>query len=141
MKKDITLLEALTGFEFTLTHLDDHEYSIYSKKGETISDKSRKVVRGLGMPFYKDSMSHGNLIIEFHILMPKRGTLNADQLKQLAELLPGKVNPRPVGDKYEMMEDFRKDETNTSEMGGHKKEEEEEFEDEEEAGGQRCQPQ
>jgi len=76
------------------------------------------------MPFYKDSLSHGNLIIEFHVLMPKRGALNADQLKQLAELLPGKVNPRPANDKYEMMEDFRKDETNTSEMGGHKNDEE-----------------
>ena len=141
MKKNLTLVEALTGFEFTLTHLDGHEYSIYSKKGEIISDKSKKVVRGLGMPFYKDSLSHGNLIIEFHILMPKRGTLNADQLKQLAELLPGKVNPRPVGDKYEMMEDFRKEDTNTSEQGGHKNDEEEDLEEEEEAGGTRCQTQ
>ena len=123
MKKDVTLLEALTGFEFTLTHLDGHEYTIYSKKGEIISDKSKKVVRGLGMPFYKDSLSHGNLIIEFHVLMPKRGTLTAEQLKQLAEILPGKVNPRPEGDKYEMMEDFRKEDTNTSEQGGHKNEE------------------
>jgi DnaJ family protein A protein 2 len=121
MKKDITLIEALTGFEFTLTHLDGHEYIIYSKKGEVISDKAKKVVGGLGMPLYKNSLSHGNLIIEFHVLMPKRGTLDADQLKQLAELLPGKVNPRPADDKYEMMEDFRKEETNTSEMGGHKK--------------------
>jgi hypothetical protein len=32
-----------------------------------IGDKSKKVVRGLGMPFYKDNMSHGNLIIEFKI--------------------------------------------------------------------------
>lgn len=75
MKKEITLYEALTGFEFILTHLDDHQYTIYSKKGEIMSDLSKKVVRGLGMPFYKDSMSHGNLIIEFHVIMPKRGTL------------------------------------------------------------------
>lgn len=77
MKKDITLLEALTGLEFTLTHLDGHEYSIYTKKGEILSDKSKKVVGGLGMPFFKDSLSHGNLIIEFHVVMPKRGTLSA----------------------------------------------------------------
>lgn len=63
MKKDITLVEALTGLEFTLTHLDGHEYSIYTKKGEILSDKSKKVVGGLGMPFFKDSLSHGNLII------------------------------------------------------------------------------
>lgn len=122
MKKNLTLLQALTGFDFTLTHLDGHQYTIYSKKGEIISDKSKKVVRGLGMPFYKDSLSHGNLIIEFHVLMPKRGTLTTDQLKQLGEILPGKINPRPVNDNYEMMEDFRKEDTNTSEQGGHRKE-------------------
>jgi len=108
MKKDITLVEALTGLEFTLTHLDGHEYSIYTKKGEILSDKSKKVVGGLGMPFFKDSLSHGNLIIEFHVVMPTRGTLSAEQLKQLAEILPGKVNARPANDKYEMLEDFRK---------------------------------
>ncbi len=76
MKKEISLLEALTGFEFVLTHLDAHEYTIYTKKGEIVSDRTKKVVRGLGMPFFKDSLSHGNLIIEFHVVMPKRGTLN-----------------------------------------------------------------
>ena len=33
------------------------------------------------MPFFKDSLSHGNLIIEFHVIMPKRGTLNPEQVK------------------------------------------------------------
>lgn len=27
------------------------------------------------MPFFKDNMSHGNLIIEFKVEMPKRGEL------------------------------------------------------------------
>jgi DnaJ-class molecular chaperone len=38
-----------------------------------IGDKDRKIIRGLGMPFHKDSMSFGNLIIDFKIEMPKRG--------------------------------------------------------------------
>lgn len=63
MKKNISLLEALTGFEFKLKHLDGSEYTIYTQKGEVIADEMKKVVRGLGMPFYKDPMSHGNLII------------------------------------------------------------------------------
>ena len=63
MKKEVSLIEALTGFEFSLIHLDGQEYKIYMKKGDIISDKSKKVVRGLGMPFFKDAMSHGNLII------------------------------------------------------------------------------
>jgi hypothetical protein len=55
------------------------------------------------MPFHKDSMSHGNLIIEFNVVMPKRGTLSVEQVKQLAEVLPGKVNIRPADNNYEMM--------------------------------------
>lgn len=109
MKKEITLLDALVGFEFSLTHLDGHVYTIYTKKGEIVSDKTKKVVRGLGMPFFKDSMSNGNLIIDFHVIMPKRGTFSEDQLKELATILPGKVNKRPESDKYEMLGDFHKD--------------------------------
>lgn len=32
-----------------------------------IGDKEKKIIRGLGMPFHKDSMSCGNLIIDFKI--------------------------------------------------------------------------
>lgn len=33
MKKNITLLEALTGFTFTLTHLDGTVYTVSTEKG------------------------------------------------------------------------------------------------------------
>lgn len=67
MKKKISLVEALIGFEFNLTHLDGAVYKIYTAKGEMIGDKDKKIIRGLGMPFHKDSMSSGNLIIDFKI--------------------------------------------------------------------------
>lgn len=46
--------------------------------------------------------------------MPKTGELTKEQLEALANLLPGKVNDRPVGD-YDMLEDFDKEGVNTSE--------------------------
>jgi DnaJ-class molecular chaperone len=55
------------------------------------------------MPFFKDPMSNGNLIIEFDIEMPKRGQLTKEQLDALATILPGKVNERPKDDNYEML--------------------------------------
>lgn len=73
-------MEALTGFDFKLKHLDGAELTIYTGKGEVVGDHDKKVVRGLGMPFHKDPMSHGNLIIEFKVMMPKRGDLNKEQL-------------------------------------------------------------
>ena len=73
MKKTITLVQSLIGFEFNLTHLDGSIYKIYTSKGQMIGDKEKKIIRGLGMPFHKDSMSCGNLIIDLKIQMPKRG--------------------------------------------------------------------
>lgn len=49
-----------------------------------IGDK--KVVKGHGMPFYGDSISHGNLIITFKVEFPKRGTISEAQLKVLSEV-------------------------------------------------------
>jgi hypothetical protein len=42
----------------------------------------------------------------------------------LATLLPGKVNDRPKNNEYDMLEDFDKENVNTSEEGGHKNVEE-----------------
>lgn len=133
IKRNVSLAEALIGFEFKLKHLDGTIYNIYTARGEIIGDKDKKVVRGLGMPFFKDNMSNGNLIIEFKIEMPKRGQLSKEQLEALAAILPGKVNERPKDNNYEMLEDFDKENVNTSEEGGKKNIEEEE--EEESAGG------
>lgn len=43
--------------------------------GEVISHDETKVIKGKGMPFYKDTMSHGNLYIKFVVQFPKRGQL------------------------------------------------------------------
>lgn len=34
-----------------------------------------KTVKGLGMPFYHDAMSHGNLYIDFIVNFPKKGSI------------------------------------------------------------------
>ena len=138
MKKNVSLLEALTGFQFSLKHLDGQTYTIYSARGQMIADKTRKVVRGLGMPYLKSHSDFGNLIIDFHLEMPKRGTLDKEQLEILASILPGKVNERPKDNNYNMLEDFDKEGVNTSEQGGKKNMEDEEDEGQ---GGMGCQAQ
>ena len=37
IKKEITLLEALTGMNFEITHLDGHKVKVVTMPGETIS--------------------------------------------------------------------------------------------------------
>lgn len=41
--------------------------------------EERKIIKGKGMPFYKDSMNHGNLIIEFDVKFPLPGQISNDQ--------------------------------------------------------------
>jgi len=53
MEKEIMLLEALTGVDFTLTHLDGRVIRIKNEAGEIIKHDDIKVVEGMGMPFHK----------------------------------------------------------------------------------------
>lgn len=53
MEKEIMLLEALTGVDFTITHLDGKVIRIKNEPGEIIKHDDIKVVEGMGMPFHK----------------------------------------------------------------------------------------
>lgn len=70
MEKEITLIEALTGLDFILTHLDGRKIRIKNKAGEVIKPDSLFTVENLGMPFHKRTYQHGNLIIQFKIKFP-----------------------------------------------------------------------
>lgn len=50
MSKSITLVEALTGFSFSLTHLDGSTHIIKSEPGEVIKPGDVRTVEELGMP-------------------------------------------------------------------------------------------
>jgi DnaJ family protein A protein 2 len=68
--KEITLLEALTGTEFVINHLDGRKIMIKSGPGEVIKPDDVKVVEGFGMPFHKRVFNYGNLFIHFKIKFP-----------------------------------------------------------------------
>ncbi len=46
-----------------IEHLDGKKYIIATAPGEVLTNQELKTVKNLGMPFYKDSMSYGNLFI------------------------------------------------------------------------------
>lgn len=70
MEKKITLLEALTGVDFSITHLDGRKIKIANKPGEIIKPEALKTLENLGMPFHKKVYMFGNLIIQFKIEFP-----------------------------------------------------------------------
>jgi len=71
VEKEITLIEALTGVDFTLTHLDGKKIRIKNKVGEVIKPDDIKTVEGYGMPYHKQTYKFGNLFIIFKVKFPE----------------------------------------------------------------------
>jgi DnaJ family protein A protein 2 len=70
MEKEITLIEALTGLDFILTHLDGRKIRIKNNTGEIIKPDDIKTCEHLGMPYHKKVYMNGNLLIHFKIKFP-----------------------------------------------------------------------
>lgn len=127
--KEINLKQALLGFSFTIKHLDGKDLLISSIPGEVTEDQTFKVVKGKGMPFYRDTMSHGNLIINFTVKFPKSTDLTEDVKNALDKVLPGpKTGPAPKSTPAEYLFDFSKADLNSSAKGGNTAEDDDEDE-------------
>jgi DnaJ family protein A protein 2 len=102
MKQTISLAEALTGFAFTITHLDGRKLLIKSNEGEVVKPDMIKAVPGEGMPHTSDPGMHGNLFIRFSVVFPENGSLAGKDMKALETLLTGywarKRNEKPDED-------------------------------------------
>jgi DnaJ family protein A protein 2 len=77
----ITLLEALTGFELLIQHLDGRNILVKNRPGEIIKPGVLKTVKECGMPFFDAPYKFGNLYINFNILFPEN--LDNSQTKSL----------------------------------------------------------
>ena len=85
MEKEITLLEALTGVDFVLTHLDGRLIRIKNKPGEVIKPDDIKTVEGHGMPYHKQPYKFGNLFVVFKVTFPD--TLAKGPIEQIGQAL------------------------------------------------------
>jgi DnaJ family protein A protein 2 len=142
--KNITLYEALTGCSFEIEHLDGSKIVISTKPGDVITPKMKKQLKGKGMPYYKDAMSHGNLYVEFNVEFPKNGEIK--NAEGLAKILP-LPKDKPVADKSKtlLLEEFSTETQNPHHEGGrprgghhhhgHGDDEDGEWEEEEEGHG------
>eukprot|EP01016_Furgasonia_blochmanni_P016152 TRINITY_DN1918_c0_g1_i5.p1 TRINITY_DN1918_c0_g1~~TRINITY_DN1918_c0_g1_i5.p1 ORF type:complete len:494 (-),score=187.62 TRINITY_DN1918_c0_g1_i5:221-1702(-) len=139
-EKKISLLEALSGFNFELEHLDGRKVTISTLPGEVISHEQTKTVKNKGMPFYKDAMSHGHLYIRFKVEFPKRGQLKAAQIEQLKTILPGpKTSPLEAKKNVEFLEDFDETDMNSNPEGGKGRGRDDDDDEDMPQGGQRVQ--
>ena len=77
-KVQITLSEALLGFSrILLTHLDGRGIEVTVPPGKIIRPKETIVLRGEGMPQYKNPDSKGDLYVVFDIEFPDADWANS----------------------------------------------------------------
>jgi DnaJ family protein A protein 2 len=84
-------------------------------------------IKGKGMPFYKDAMSHGDLHIKFTVEFPKSRSLKPEVIEKLTQVhlyhylqslpAPPKAN-RPDPKKSEILEEFDETSLNSNAEGG-----------------------
>lgn len=87
MELQISLEEALLGYQQQFTHLDNRKVTL-SSAGVT-KPFAEKVVSGEGMPVHNYPSQHGDLHVHHQIAFPR--SLTADQKKRVAELLPDEL--------------------------------------------------
>ena len=86
---DINLIDALTGFNFSFSHLDNSEFIISSD--DIIVNEQIKVIKNKGMPYNNHSDVFGDLIIKFNVVFPDK--INTKDYEALKNILPKTIFP------------------------------------------------
>ena len=131
MEKKITLVEALSGIDFVLTHLDGRKVRIRNAPGEVVKPDEIKTVEGQGMPMHKKTFKNGNLFIQFKVEFPKK--LDKGQIAQLSQALNFQINKNDADMSAEetcKLEEFQEQHKNTHHEGGQRGQYDDEDDDE-----------
>eukprot|EP01126_Amoeba_proteus_P060698 TRINITY_DN805_c0_g2_i3.p1 TRINITY_DN805_c0_g2~~TRINITY_DN805_c0_g2_i3.p1 ORF type:complete len:331 (-),score=70.96 TRINITY_DN805_c0_g2_i3:92-1084(-) len=91
MKQDISLVEALTGFKVSITHLDGRKIAVQNRPGEVVSPGDVMMVPDQGFSIQNQPEQFGDLYITFHIIFPDR--LTDQQSKTLLTVFPRPNRP------------------------------------------------
>lgn len=140
MEKKITLLEAMTGVDFIITHVSGEKIRIKNEPGEVIKPEDIKTVPDKGLPFHKKSFKFGNLFIIFKVTFPD--SLKLNQVKAIEEALGPrqKAADSEMASETFMLSKFEEHHRNTHAQGGTEGDSDEENEEGSGMpGGQRVQ--
>mmetsp|Transcript_19260 Transcript_19260/g.26556 ORF Transcript_19260/g.26556 Transcript_19260/m.26556 type:complete len:415 (-) Transcript_19260:291-1535(-) len=95
LNHQLTLSEALTGYRFALTHLDDRVLIIESMPDDVVKPGGIRIIENEGFPKPKNPFLKGNLYIKFKLVFPEAEHLKDEDVKtKLIALLP----PKPAMD-------------------------------------------
>lgn len=88
MQQKIQLVEALTGTQFVVEHLDGRKLVIKTEPGALIRPGDVKTVEDEGMPMHKNPFVKGKLYIKFEVQFPANGAISPESAGLLAKALP-----------------------------------------------------
>lgn len=107
-KKKITLLEALTGFSFTLQHLDGRVLRVKPEDGTVVKPGTVLCLREEGMPQASNPYQRGHLYVELDVEFPKASDLDDKAIRAFSAVLPrpakaaGDATPAAADDVHEV---------------------------------------
>jgi DnaJ-class molecular chaperone len=85
---DISLREALLGFERVIAHVSGESFRVASKQGDVVSPTDLLVLPGLGMPLYENPKLRGRLFVKANIKFPSKiSELSEEEIALLNRLL------------------------------------------------------
>ena len=118
MEHKITLVEALTGVNFVITHLDGTKIRIKNNPGEVIKPDDLKTVPEKGLPFHKQSYKFGNLFVMFKVTFPD--SIPVAKVAGLKSALPAPDTPTDADMDAEevLLQAFTESQRNTKAGGG-----------------------
>lgn len=90
-EKKISLIEALTGFKFYITHLDDRVLEVKSRPNAIYKTGDIEAIKDEGMPLRGDVTTRGHLYVKFTVVYPTN--LTQAQQQTLVQLLGPKNVP------------------------------------------------
>lgn len=135
IEHNINLIDALTGVDFEVTHLDGSKLRIRNTPGDVIKPGELMTLQDKGLPFHKKSYELGNLFIKFDVTFPDK--LSKPQLLSLNKAL-GKeeADDDDMSDQNTcLLKKFSESQRNTHAQGGTKAADSDDDEEDSEFGG------
>ena len=122
MTKKISLKEALLGFNFEISALNNEKIIISSKKGQFVSNGETMTIKAKGLPFYEKHSGRGNIFVTFEVEYPKANEIPEEFEETIDKLLPGNKSSTLATGKTGVvfLEKTKSTDKNTNPRGGSK---------------------
>jgi len=87
MVRSISLVEALTGFQFSFEHLDKRNIVVKSAPEQVVKPGDIMAIPDMGMPIYGMPYSWGRMLVKFNVVFPLFNEVQP-KLEQIRQCLP-----------------------------------------------------